>query len=136
MPTSSIAVIDYGAGNLRSIQKALEKLAAENGLSFTVEVTADPVAVRSASAVVLPGVGAAGPTMHRLEDAGLVDPIREAARDKPFLGVCLGMQLLFGHQAEGDVPGLGVLPGRVSRLPGGVKIPHMGWNRLYTRPHP
>ena len=73
--------------------------------------------------------------MRRLEDAGLIEPVREAARNKPFLGVCLGMQLLFGHQAEGGVPGLGVLTGRVSRLPDGVKIPHMGWNRLYTRPH-
>ena len=135
MSARSLAIIDYGAGNLRSIQKALEKVAAENRMDLAMEVTADPEVVRSATAVVLPGVGAAGPTMRRLEDAGLVDPIREAALDRPFLGVCLGMQLLYSHHEEGDVPGLGVLSGRVSRLPGGVKIPHMGWNVLLTRPH-
>ncbi len=91
--------------------------------------------VESAAAVVLPGVGAAGATMARLEAAGLVDPIGRAARDgRPFLGVCLGLQLLFDHLDEDDVPGLGVLPGRVRRLPGGLKVPHMGWNTVRPTP--
>ncbi len=119
-----IAVIDYGAGNLRSIRRALEADGA------AVVVTSNPDVVRAADAVVLPGVGAAGHAMAKLDDLKMIDPIGEAvASGKPFLGICLGMQLLFEEQEEGDANGLGLLRGRVRRLAGAVKIPHMGWNR-------
>ncbi|MBA3415905.1 MAG: imidazole glycerol phosphate synthase subunit HisH [Chloroflexia bacterium] len=120
-----IAVIDYGAGNLRSICRALSAVGA------VPEVSADPLAVRTADGVVLPGVGAAGASMERLRESALVAPLHAAlAAGKPFLGVCLGMQLLYGHQEEGDTEGLGVLPGRVRSLGPGVKVPQIGWNRV------
>lgn len=120
-----IAVVDYGAGNLRSISRALAAVGAEP------VVTTDPVGVAAADGVVLPGVGAAGASMARLRELGLVEPIKVAlARGVPFLGVCLGMQLLFGHQEEGDTEGLGVFAGRVRRLPASVKSPQIGWNRV------
>ena len=127
-----IAVIDYGAGNLRSIRRALEAAGA------AVAVTADPAAITAADGVVLPGVGAAAHAMDRLADLGLTEAIRTSAKGgTPFLGVCLGMQLLFGHQEEGDAAGLGLLPGRVRSLRGPVKVPHMGWNRSrVVRPGP
>ena len=127
-----IAVIDYGAGNLRSIRRALEAAGAE-----TV-VTTDPATVVAAHAVVLPGVGAAGHAMDRLRDLGMTGAIEEAVEGgKPFLGICLGMQLLFEHQEEGDTAGLGLLRGRVRSLNGPVKVPHMGWNRSQVvRPGP
>lgn len=119
-----IAVVDYGAGNLRSIRRALETAGAE-----TV-VAADPGIVAGADAVVLPGVGAAGAAMARLRQLGLVDPIHATVEaGKPFLGICLGMQLLFEEQEEGDAAGLGLLRGRVRSLRGPVKVPHIGWNR-------
>ncbi|HUS16512.1 MAG TPA: imidazole glycerol phosphate synthase subunit HisH [Chloroflexia bacterium] len=129
----SIAIIDYGAGNLRSIQKALAHVAANTASGLTVELTADPQVVERADAVVLPGVGAAGATMRHLEQQELLDPLRRAAMGpRPFLGICLGLQLLFEHHGEDDCAGLGVLPGQVNRLPGGVKVPHMGWNNVTT----
>ena len=119
-----IAVIDYGAGNLRSIRRALEAAGA------TVAVTADPDEVARADAVVLPGVGAAAHAMERLDELDLTGAIRAAAgAGRPFLGICLGMQLLFDHQEEGDARGLGLIPGRVRTLSGDLKVPHMGWNR-------
>lgn len=119
-----IAVIDYGAGNLRSIRRALESAGA------TVQITNDPDVVRQADAVVLPGVGAAAHAMERLHELGLVEPIVDVAESgKPFLGVCLGMQLLFEDQEEGDTQGLGLIGGRVRSLAGDLKVPHMGWNR-------
>ncbi len=119
-----IAVIDYGAGNLRSIRRALEASGAG------VVVTDNPAVVTTAQAVVLPGVGAAGAAMNRLTEMGMDRVIREAAdAGKPFLGICLGMQLLFEQQEEGDTQGLGLLGGRVRGLLPAVKIPHMGWNR-------
>jgi imidazole glycerol-phosphate synthase subunit HisH len=118
-----IAVIDYGAGNLRSIRRALERAGAE------VVVTDRPEDIAAADAVVLPGVGAAAHAMDRLDEMGLTQPIRDSvASGRPFLGICLGMQLLFGHQEEGDAEGLGLIPGRVRSLPDAVKVPHMGWN--------
>jgi len=120
-----IAVIDYGAGNLRSIRMALQRAGA------VVEVTADPQVVTRAAGVVLPGVGAAGPAMRRLAGAGLDEAVRQVVRlDTPLLGVCLGLQLLFEQNEEGDVQGLGMLPGSVRRLPDDLKVPHMGWNQV------
>lgn len=119
-----IAIIDYGAGNLRSIRRAIEAAGAE-----TV-ITPDPAVVRSAEAVVLPGVGNAGHAMGRLEQQGMIDAIHAAVdAGKPFLGICLGMQLLFDEQEEGDTRGLRLLRGRVRSLAGPVKVPHMGWSR-------
>jgi imidazole glycerol-phosphate synthase subunit HisH len=121
----SIAVIDYGAGNLRSIRRALEAAGAH------VTVTSDSEHVRRADAVVFPGVGAAGAAMDRLHQLGLVDAIGEIVAEKrPFLGICLGMQLLFEHQEEGDTRGLGLLNGRVRTLSPAVKVPQIGWNRV------
>lgn len=121
-----IAIIDYGAGNIRSIEKALETVGA------TVQVTDDPVIVAHAQAVVLPGVGSGRAAMERIVEHGLDDAIRLATRQgKPFLGICLGMQLLADHHAEGEVAGLGLFRGEVRRLPHGPKIPHMGWNTVH-----
>ena len=130
----TIAIVDYGAGNLRSIYKAVERVCTDTGSAAWPVVSADPQVIEAADAVVLPGVGAAGPTMRRLEECGLVEPLRSAALSgRPFLGVCLGMQLLFEHHEEGDVAGLGVLAGQARRFRGGVKVPHMGWNLLLAR---
>lgn len=120
-----IAVVDYGAGNLRSITRALEV----NGAA--IDVTADPRRIRDADRVVLPGVGNAKAAMERLNQAGLAPAIREAvATGTPLLGICLGMQLLFGPQEEGPTTGLGLIPGDVRRLPAGLKVPHVGWNTV------
>jgi glutamine amidotransferase len=120
-----IAIIDYGAGNIRSIEKALEHVGAR------VQVTDDPAMVAEAQAVVLPGVGSGGAAMARMKERGLDDAIRQATQQgKPFLGICLGMQLLADHHAEGEVDGLGLFRGEVRRIPHGPKIPHMGWNQV------
>jgi len=119
-----ITVVDYGAGNLRSIRRALEAAGA------TVTVSARPADIAAADAVVLPGVGAAGAAMDRLNELKLIEPITATARaGKPLLGICLGMQLMFGPQEEGDTVGLGLLPGRVRSIQAPVKVPHIGWNR-------
>jgi glutamine amidotransferase len=124
-----IAVLDYGIGNLRSAQKSLERVGAD------AQLTADPGLVARADAVVLPGVGAFGACMRALHAAGLDAPAVEAARSgRPFLGICVGMQLLFEASDEAPgVAGLGVLPGTVRLLPGDVKRPQMQWNRLDVR---
>lgn len=120
-----VAVVDYGAGNLRSIRRALEHAGA------AVVVTADPEAIGRADAVVLPGVGAAGAAMAKLRSLGLVPAIEQAVDDgRPFLGICLGMQLLFGPQEEGDTVGLGLLAGAVRAMTGAAKVPQIGWNRV------
>lgn len=124
-----IALIDYGMGNLRSVAKALEHVGAE------VVVTSDAEAIASAEAVVLPGVGAFGRCMENLEAAGLCPVVRDvAASGRPFLGICVGMQILFEESSEfGRVEGLGILPGRVRRFEpsdGELKVPHMGWNTI------
>ncbi len=119
-----IAIIDYGAGNIRSIAKALESLGAR------VQVSDEPSVVAEARAIVLPGVGSGGAAMERMTARGLDDAIRHATQQgKPFLGICLGMQLLADHHAEGEVAGLGLFPGEVRRIAAGPKIPHMGWNQ-------
>jgi glutamine amidotransferase len=120
-----IAIIDYGAGNIRSIEKALEHVGA------TVQVTDEPGTVNQAQAIVLPGVGSGGAAMSRMTERGLDDAIRKATQQgKPFLGICLGMQLLADHHAEGGVDGLRLFSGEVRRIPHGPKIPHMGWNQV------
>jgi len=135
-----IAVVDYGVGNLRSAAKAIERAAAELGSPIEVRVTGELAAIDAADAVVLPGVGAFGACMQSLDRAGLTGPIRRAiAGGKPFLGICVGMQLLFEESEEfGPVAGLGVLPGKVVRFRSpGLKVPHIGWNSLrLARPTP
>jgi len=128
-----IAIVDYGVGNLRSAAKGLERAAADRGLGVDVRVTESAAEIERADAVVLPGVGAFGHCMTSLADSGLTDVVVRAARSgRPFLGICVGMQILFEESEEfGPVRGLGVLPGRVVRFrSAGVKIPHMGWNAL------
>ena len=130
-----VIVVDYGMGNLRSVQKALERVGLE------ARVSADPEMVRRADRLVLPGVGAFHDCLRNLEAGGFVEPVLEHIRaGRPFLGICLGMQLLFEESEEfGRWPGLGVLRGRVIRFPHDarerdgrpVKVPHMGWNRLH-----
>lgn len=123
-----IAIIDYGAGNLRSISRALESQGAE------IIITSDPETIRSAHRVVLPGVGNAKAAMERLHSLGLADAIGGVVSDgTPLLGVCLGMQLLFGAQEEGPTVGLGLLNGSAKRLPNDLKVPHMGWNAVTFR---
>jgi glutamine amidotransferase len=120
-----IAVVDYGAGNLRSIQRALAHLGEEP------VITGDPRQLRDAGAIVFPGVGNARAAMDQLHASGIADAITEAAEDgTPLLGICLGMQLLFGDQEEGPTTGLGLLGGDCVRLPAGHKVPHMGWNTV------
>ena len=125
-----IAIMDYGMGNLRSVQKAFEFLGRQ------AEVTDNPDAVLAADHVVLPGVGAFRDAMARLRETGLYEAALEVARRKiPFLGICLGMQLMYEASEEnGYYEGLGLLPGTVTRFPQmGLKIPHMGWNTLDTK---
>jgi imidazole glycerol-phosphate synthase subunit HisH len=123
-----VTIIDYGSGNLRSVQKALERVGVE------ARITDDPNVVAESSRLVLPGVGAFGDAIRALRSRGLVEPILAHIRaDKPFLGICMGLQLLFDTGSEGGHhEGLGVLSGEVTRfeLPRGMKIPHMGWNQV------
>ncbi len=120
-----IAIIDYGMGNLRSVQKAFEKVGAE------AVITQDSGDINRADRVVLPGVGAMQPAMQKLKELHLIDPIKKAITDgKPFLGICLGLQLLFEKGFEGgEVDGLGIFPGTVERF-ASLKVPHMGWNQI------
>ena len=123
-----IAVIDYGAGNLLSVVKALRHLGCQ------CEVTADPAVLAAADGAILPGVGAFGDAMTQLRSRGLEEPIRAfVASGKPFLGICLGLQILFESSEESPgAAGLGLLKGKILRIPGdtGLKVPHMGWNSL------
>lgn len=124
--------MDYGVGNLRSVEKAFHFIGAD------AAVTSDAGEIKRADAVVLPGVGAFGDAMDSLRKAGMVDAVKEAAvSGKPFLGICLGMQLLFDYSEEGGQrsEGLGILRGSIEQLPEdmGLKIPHMGWNSLRTK---
>jgi len=131
-----IVIIDYGMGNLRSVQKGFEKV------GFEAVVTADPKVVLEAEKIVLPGVGAFRDCMRNLEQGGFVEPILKVIRDgRPFLGICVGMQLLMTDSVEfGLYQGLNVIPGHVLRFPEGMeesgeelKVPHMGWNQLAIR---
>jgi len=114
-------------GNLRSVSKALERVAPRD----EVLVTSDPRAIRGAERVVVPGQGAMPDCMRQLAASGAREAVIEAAASKPFLGICIGLQMLFERGEEGDTPGLGLLPGRVPKLSvSGLKIPHMGWNEV------
>ncbi|MDR6225634.1 imidazole glycerol phosphate synthase subunit HisH [Desmospora profundinema] len=127
-----IAVIDYGMGNLYSVSHALEKM------GHSCRIVSQPEEVRKADGLILPGVGAFGDAMLELKKRGLVEAIRETAREKPLLGICLGMQLLFTSSDEhGYHQGLNLLAGHAKRLEGDINIPHMGWNGLrFAGPHP
>jgi glutamine amidotransferase len=126
-----VAVVDYGAGNLVSIGQALTAVGAE------VAIVTSPEGLAGADLLVVPGVGAAAPAMAHLVAQGLVDPIREWAQaDRPFLGICLGLQLLFEGSDEDGAETLGLLPGRTVRLDGAPMLPHIGWNQVVrTRAH-
>ena len=133
----TVAVVDYGMGNLRSVSQAVLHVAQDSGLE--VVITSEPEAVRAAERVVLPGQGAMRDCMRELKDSGLQQAVLEAAASKPLMGVCVGMQMLLDHSEEQDTPGLGLIPGRVRRFqlegqmqPDGsrYKVPQMGWNRV------
>ena len=135
---TSVAIIDYGMGNLRSVAKAIEHVAP----GHDVFITSEPTRVAGAERVVFPGQGAMPDCMRELEARGLRQAVVDAAAGKPFLGICIGQQMLFEHSAEGDVPGLGILDGDVVRFPeakmlaadgGRLKVPHMGWNEVWQR---
>ena len=128
-----IAIVDYGMGNLRSVQKALAHVAPE----ADVRICDDPAEVRRADRVVFPGQGAMPDCMRRLTESGLGEAVADSAREKPFLGLCIGQQMLFERSEEGDTPGLALVPGRVlgfrmtqERREAGFKVPHMGWNEV------
>lgn len=142
---TDIAIVDYGMGNLRSVSKALEHVAP----SVSVSVTSDPDRVRKADRVVVPGQGAMPECLHELDRYGLRDAVLHAAMNKPFLGICLGLQMLFDSSEEGNVAGLGIVAGKVRRFPPTstadnthagepdgherprFKVPHMGWNQVH-----
>ena len=138
----TVAVVDYGMGNLRSVSQAVMHVAGGSGLE--VIVTQRPEEVRAAERVVLPGQGAMRDCMRELHDSGLKDAVLEAAANKPLMGVCVGMQMLLDHSEEQDTPGLGLIPGRVRRFqlegllqPDGsrFKVPQMGWNQVFAQAH-
>lgn len=142
MKKIDIAVVDYGMGNLRSVSKAIEHVA----LDKTVLVTSDPDKIHAADRVVFPGQGAMPECMQELDSRGVHEAVVDAAKTKPFLGICIGLQMLFDRSEEGHVDGLGLLPGTVKKfaLDGlydaageKLKVPHMGWNQVYqhTKPH-
>ena len=134
---TSVAVVDFGMGNLRSVAKALEHVAPK----ARVVVAASAAQIDAADRVVFPGQGAMPDCMRQLDEAGLRDAVLRAAASRPLFGVCVGEQMLFGHSEEGDTPGLGVLPGKVVRFPRDMtgadgrrlKVPHIGWNRVRQR---
>lgn len=136
---TDVAVVDYGMGNLRSVEQALRKVAP----AAEVVVTDDADTVASAKRVVFPGQGAMPDCMRELDARGLRDAVLLAARNKPFLGICIGLQMLFEHSDEGDIAGLGILHGKVVRFASQMhdaqgnklKVPHMGWNQVHHGQH-
>ena len=138
----TVAVVDYGMGNLRSVSQAVQAAAAGSG--YQVIITSDPDQVRAAERVVLPGQGAMHDCMLALEHSGMLDAVLHAALHKPLFGVCVGMQMLLDHSAEGNTPGLGLIHGEVlkfelagRRQPDGsrYKVPQMGWNQVWRNHH-
>lgn len=144
LPAKTVAVVDYGMGNLRSVSQAVQ--AAAQGSGYHVVITSRPDEVRAAERVVLPGQGAMPDCMRELRESGLLASVLEAAASKPLFGVCVGMQMLLDHSAEGDTPGLGLIHGEVVKFdlagqlqPDGsrYKVPQMGWNQvIQTQAHP
>ena len=139
--TNRIAVVDYGMGNLRSVEQALRHVAGES----EVVLASTPDLIESADRVVFPGQGAMRDCMAELDARNLRQAVINAAASKPFLGICIGLQMLFDHSEEGDAAGLGILPGQVKRFAADLKgtdglrlkVPHMGWNQVVqTKPHP
>ena len=142
VPVKTVAVVDYGMGNLRSVSQAVQ--AAALGSGYHVLITSRPEEVRAAERVVLPGQGAMPDCMRELRDSGLRDAVLEAAASKPLFGVCVGMQMLLDHSAEGDTAGLGLIHGEVIKFdlagqlqPDGsrYKVPQMGWNQVFQTDH-
>jgi glutamine amidotransferase len=142
MTLKTVAVVDYGMGNLRSVSQAVQ--AAAVGTGFSVVITSDPDTVRAAERVVLPGQGAMPDCMRELLESGLQASVLEAAAQKPLFGVCVGMQMLLDHSAEGNTPGLGLIHGEVIKFdllgqlqPDGsrYKVPQMGWNQVWHANH-
>ncbi|MDE2396838.1 MAG: imidazole glycerol phosphate synthase subunit HisH [Burkholderiales bacterium] len=138
----TVAVVDYGMGNLRSVSQAVAHVARDG--EFEVVVTSKPDEVYAAERVVLPGQGAMRDCMRELQDSGLKDAVLDAAARKPMMGVCVGMQMLLDHSEEQDTPGLALFPGEVRRFrlegrlqPDGsrYKVPQMGWNQVFQHPH-
>lgn len=135
-----IAIVDYGMGNLRSVEQAVRKVAPD----ASVSVTDDAQTIAEAKRVIFPGQGAMPDCMRELDARGLRQAVLDAARSKPFLGICIGLQMLFEHSAEGDVAGLGILHGKVERFAthmldaqnNKLKVPHMGWNQVHHVQHP
>ncbi len=131
-----LVVVDYGMGNLRSVAKAFEFVAREHALDVRVSISGTPEEVRAADKVVFPGQGAMPDCMRYLRESGLEEAVRKSAEQKPFFGVCMGMQMLFEHSEEGDTPGLGIFAGQVRRFQPtdhAMKIPHMGWNEVHQK---
>jgi imidazole glycerol-phosphate synthase subunit HisH len=129
----TLVVVDYGMGNLGSVARAFEFAAQEWQVPTIVKISADPNDVARANRVVFPGQGAMPDCMRYLADSGLEKAVRDAAAAKPFMGVCVGMQMLFSHSEEGNTPGLDIFAGEVKRFQptyAGQKIPHMGWNEV------
>jgi glutamine amidotransferase len=133
---ATIAIVDYGMGNLRSVSKALEHVAP----GAHIVVTDNPEVVRKADRVIVPGQGAMPDCLHELDARGLREAVIDAAMNKPFLGICIGLQMLFESSEEGNVPGFGIVPGKVRRFPveamtskegQKLKVPHMGWNQVH-----
>ena len=139
---NTVAIVDYGMGNLRSVWQAVQAAAADS--SVQVQVTHDPAVVHAASRVVLPGQGAMRDCMAALRHSGLEEAVRQAAASKPLFGVCVGMQMLLQHSEEGDTPALGLIPGQVRRFDlagqrqadgSRFKVPQMGWNQVWQTAH-
>lgn len=135
----TIVIVDYGMGNLRSVSKAAEHMA---DAQTRVIVTQDPQVIHNADAVIFPGQGAARACMQALENTGMIEPIKRAAQEKPFLGICMGLQVLMSHSDEnGGVDCLNIIPGKVTQFDLSsypeLKMPHMGWNQIHqTQDHP
>lgn len=128
----NIAIIDYGSGNIHSVQKALEYVAPNDNIIHTC----DAKLIESADKVVFPGQGAMGSCMQKLADNNLIDVIKTSVKEKPFLGICLGLQMLFDKSFEDNCDGLGIVAGEVTRFTGDIKIPHMGWNTVKQADNP
>jgi len=144
MSVKTIAVVDYGMGNLRSVAQAVRTAAQGAANDWQVHVTHQPETVRAAQRIILPGQGAMPECMRALHQSGLLQAVHEAAQNKPLFGICVGMQMLLEHSAEGDVACLGLMAGQVQAFDfahplqdeSRLKVPHMGWNRVRQTPHP